>query len=66
MESHSASTINPTISAQPTNSLVAPTISYISPWLSPLAYLLGRHLVLPLFFGNIKITGQENIPRTEP
>jgi 1-acyl-sn-glycerol-3-phosphate acyltransferase len=40
--------------------------SQISPWLSPLVYLLGRHIVLPLFFGHIKITGQENIPTSGP
>ncbi|MBF2063361.1 MAG: 1-acyl-sn-glycerol-3-phosphate acyltransferase [Calothrix sp. C42_A2020_038] len=42
------------------------TISKVSPWLSPLAYLLGRHLILPLFFGRIFITGQEYIPTHGP
>lgn len=40
--------------------------SQVSPWLSPLAYCLGHHLVLPLFFRQIKISGQENIPTIGP
>ncbi|MDB9376621.1 1-acyl-sn-glycerol-3-phosphate acyltransferase, partial [Nodularia sphaerocarpa] len=48
------------------NNQVAHTTSRVSPWLSPLLYLLGRHLLLPLFFGQIEITGQENIPLTGP
>jgi 1-acyl-sn-glycerol-3-phosphate acyltransferase len=40
--------------------------SHVSPWLGPLAYLLGRHFLLPLFFRRIKIIGQENIPRSGP
>ncbi len=48
------------------NPKVAYTTSWVSPWLSPLAYLLGQHLLLPLFFGKITITGQENIPTRGP
>lgn len=40
--------------------------SRLSPWLTPLAYLLGCHLILPLFFGRITIAGQDNIPKTGP
>ena len=36
--------------------------SRISPWLANLLYPLGSKFVLPLFFGKIKVTGQENIP----
>ncbi len=45
---------------------VAGTTSRVSPWLSPLAHLLGRHCLLPLFFGQIRVTGQKNIPTTGP
>lgn len=45
---------------------VAPPISHISPWLAKFAYPLGRYLVLPSFFGQIEITGQENIPTSGP
>jgi 1-acyl-sn-glycerol-3-phosphate acyltransferase len=45
---------------------VTHTTSPVSSWLSPLLYFLGRHLVLPLYFGRIDITGQENIPLTGP
>ena len=40
--------------------------SRIAPWLTCLAYPLGSYLVIPLYFGAIKVTGQENIPRTGP
>jgi 1-acyl-sn-glycerol-3-phosphate acyltransferase len=40
--------------------------SRISPWLAKIIYPLGCYLVLPLFFGKIQITGQENIPHNDP
>lgn len=40
------------------------TTSYIAHWLARLVYPLGRYLVLPLFFGNIEVIGQENVPHT--
>lgn len=36
--------------------------SQLSPWLTPLAYVLGCWVVLPLYF-RINITGQENLPQ---
>ena len=36
--------------------------SRVSPWLANLLYPLGCYVILPLFFGKIKVTGQENIP----
>ncbi|WP_414527091.1 lysophospholipid acyltransferase family protein [Nodularia chucula] len=48
------------------NAKTSDTNSRVSPWLSPLLYLLGRHFLLPLFFRDIEITGQENIPLTGP
>lgn len=42
------------------------TTSQVSGWLSPLLYLLGRHFLLPFFFREIQIIGQENIPLTGP
>ncbi|MEY3222267.1 MAG: hypothetical protein RLZZ203_1123 [Cyanobacteriota bacterium] len=56
-KSYSASTVT---HAQTTSS------SGVSPWLTPVAYFLGRYIVLPSFFGHIKITGQENIPTNCP
>ncbi|MEH2054235.1 lysophospholipid acyltransferase family protein [Nostoc sp.] len=50
----------------PANPQVDSSTSRVSPWLSPLAHLLGRHCLLPLFFGQIRITGQKNIPTTGP
>lgn len=38
--------------------------SQIAPWLSKIAYVLGKRLILPFFFKKISITGQENIPRS--
>lgn len=49
-----------------TNIEVISTTSYISPWLSSLAYFLGHNFLMPLFFGQIRVTGQENIPRSGP
>jgi 1-acyl-sn-glycerol-3-phosphate acyltransferase len=42
------------------------TTSEISPWLSPLVYFLGGHVLLPSFFGHIRVTGQKNLPQTGP
>ncbi len=42
------------------------TNSHVCPWFSPLAYFLGHNLVLPFFFRQIRITGQENLSATEP
>ncbi|MDZ8083683.1 MAG: lysophospholipid acyltransferase family protein [Nostoc sp. SerVER01] len=50
----------------PANTQADGTTSRVSPWLSPLAYLFGRHCLLPFFFGRIRITGQKNIPTTGP
>ena len=40
--------------------------SQISPWVSGLLYSLGSYIILPTFFRDIKITGQENIPQHNP
>lgn len=44
----------------------APCPSKLSPWLAPLAYSIGENVVLPNFFKDIRITGQENIPTHGP
>lgn len=43
-----------------------PTTSQCSPWLTPLAYFLGKHLVLPMYFRHMTFHGQENIPLAGP
>jgi 1-acyl-sn-glycerol-3-phosphate acyltransferase len=70
METYSA---NPTsvqkLANTPVNTQVAHTTSptsRVSSWLAPVAYLLGRHFLLPFFFGRITIMGQENVPQTGP
>lgn len=40
--------------------------SHVSPWVAKIIYPIGCYLVLPLFFGKIEITGQENIPDRDP
>ncbi len=40
--------------------------SKVSPWFSRLAYPLGSRVILPLFFGKIEVSGQENIPQDGP
>ncbi|WP_066424389.1 1-acyl-sn-glycerol-3-phosphate acyltransferase [Anabaena sp. 4-3] len=57
-------TIKPT--EKPINSQVAVSSGRISPWLTPLAYFLGYHIVLPGYFGQIQVTGQENLPQSGP
>lgn len=45
---------------------LADTTSQISPWLSSLSYLLAGNVLLPLYFSQITITGQENLPNCGP
>lgn len=40
--------------------------SHISPWLVRFMYPVGGHILMPLYFNRISVTGQENIPRTGP
>ena len=46
--------------------LSAPISSRVSPWLAPLAYFLGCRVILPLHFGKVAVSGQENLPTTGP
>lgn len=45
---------------------IPPTRSRCSPVLTPLAYFLGQHLVVPAYFGSITITGQHRVPTHGP
>lgn len=69
MELHSSEDqiYHPTLAHTPVNgeTAISTSTSWLSPWLTPLAYFLGHHF-LPLFFGQIRITGQENIPAKGP
>lgn len=40
--------------------------SQLSPWLTPLVYPLACKAVLPLYFGDIEVEGQHNIPQNGP
>ncbi|MGL5082622.1 MAG: lysophospholipid acyltransferase family protein [Microcoleaceae cyanobacterium] len=40
------------------------TTSEVSPWLTPAAYFLFSRIVLPTYFGNIDIQGQELLPKS--
>lgn len=42
------------------------TNSRVCPWLTRLAYPLGRKIVLPFYFSDIEVRGQENVPQTGP
>lgn len=64
MEPQSLNT--PQISTSEEVALSAPISSRVSPWLAPLAYFLGCRIVLPLHFGKITTSGQENLPTTGP
>ncbi|NEQ26833.1 MAG: 1-acyl-sn-glycerol-3-phosphate acyltransferase [Microcoleus sp. SIO2G3] len=45
---------------------VAAVNSRFSPWLTPIVYPLARRLVLPLYFGDITVSGQEHLPTDGP
>jgi 1-acyl-sn-glycerol-3-phosphate acyltransferase len=49
-----------------TSAKVAPVTSHVCHWLTPILYPLGRRVVMPLYFRKLKVTGQENIPKTGP
>lgn len=57
--------VNPHLNS-PRRPLMAQSTSRVSPWLIHVAYFLGRYIVLPSFFGHIKVTGRENIPTSGP
>lgn len=40
--------------------------SRVCPWLSAIAYPLGSRAVLPQYFGQIEVRGQENLPTSGP
>ncbi|NER78130.1 MAG: 1-acyl-sn-glycerol-3-phosphate acyltransferase [Leptolyngbya sp. SIO1D8] len=42
------------------------TTSRCSPWLTPLAYFLGEQIVIPAYFSQISVKGQENLPLEGP
>ena len=49
-----------------TSAKVTPVNSGVSNWLAPIIYPLGRRIVVPMYFNQLKVTGAENIPRTGP
>lgn len=49
-----------------TSPQAAPITSRVCHWLTPILYPLGRRVVLPSYFRHLKVSGQENIPRTGP
>jgi 1-acyl-sn-glycerol-3-phosphate acyltransferase len=57
-----ASDLKTLVSAQATPS----TYSSVSPWLTPLIYQLSRHVLLPFYFRQIEIVGQEHLPLSGP
>ncbi|MEM6503291.1 MAG: lysophospholipid acyltransferase family protein [Cyanobacteria bacterium P01_C01_bin.89] len=38
----------------------------ISPWLAQFLYWFAQRIFLPLYFGPIRVSGQENLPKTGP
>lgn len=55
------------VSTQKTKSVEASQPpSHFSPWLLSLAYPLGVRVVLPFYFSNIDVSGQEHLPRSGP
>lgn len=54
------------VQATSINSWVSTNTSTVSPWLVSIAYFLGRYFLIPIYFGKIKITGQEYLPTNGP
>jgi 1-acyl-sn-glycerol-3-phosphate acyltransferase len=50
----------------PEKPTAAPTPSRFSPWLLSLAYPVGRYGVMPLYFQQIEVSGQEHLPTAGP
>lgn len=58
----SISPIEPT----PLKKAAVPVPSQFTPWLLTIAYPLGRFGLFPAYFGQVEVTGQENLPRSGP
>ncbi len=60
----------PMPSSEPPEAVAGPAIaapqSRCSAVLTPLAYCLGRRLVIPVYFGPVTITGQHHLPQAGP
>lgn len=58
-------TVEPTL--ETTNSAkIVPAKSSIAHWLLNILDPIGRHLLMPLYFRRLQVTGQDNIPRNGP
>lgn len=52
--------------SEPSKAIQArPVSSKVSPWLATILYPLGRHVVLPSFFGRLEVIGQEHLLQDE-
>lgn len=49
--------------ATTTQAKIVPITSSVSPWMSGIAYPVGRNIVLPLYFRNIEVIGREHLPK---
>jgi 1-acyl-sn-glycerol-3-phosphate acyltransferase len=49
-----------------TSAKVTPITSRVCHWLSSILYPIGCRVLMPLYFGQLKVTGHENIPKTGP
>nr|WP_322111867.1 1-acyl-sn-glycerol-3-phosphate acyltransferase [Aerosakkonema funiforme] len=57
---------SPKTLASITPKTVTAVTSSVAPWFSQLAYPLGRHIILPIYFGKISVAGRENLPTEGP
>jgi 1-acyl-sn-glycerol-3-phosphate acyltransferase len=44
----------------------APVTSRVCHWLTSILYPLARRVLMPFYFRHLKVTGQENLPKTGP
>lgn len=47
-----------------TSEKATPVTSRVCRWLTPILYFLGRRIVIPFYFRQLQVVGQENIPKS--
>ena len=67
LDSPSHTSLKAATDNEPTKNIKVATVnSHVSPWLAPLAYILVGGFVIPFYFSQIQVTGQENLPTSGP
>ena len=65
-QNQTSSTLDKPDSKTVNSAKIVPVNSSVSHWLTSILYPLGRRILMPLYFGRLQVTGQDNIPQTGP